>query len=101
MLPTPINPASVSIIFREKLFKGFEPLLFPKSFLVSNFEYEEIEDQNIRNVEELKCKYSSKLMILGSSLDSAVAKKLPSPENPLLVKLKKMIYFAILKSKFR
>jgi hypothetical protein len=27
VLPTPINPASVSIIFREKLFKGFEPLL--------------------------------------------------------------------------
>jgi hypothetical protein len=27
VLPTPINPASVSIIFREKLFKGFEPPL--------------------------------------------------------------------------
>jgi hypothetical protein len=27
VLPTPINPASVSTIFREKLFKGFEPPL--------------------------------------------------------------------------
>jgi hypothetical protein len=27
VFPTPFNPASVSIIFREKLFKGFEPPL--------------------------------------------------------------------------